>query len=127
MNPLFAGSEAEIEQCIFLGADAIMLPMFTQTAEVISFIRLVRGRARVWLLLETPQALVRADEIAQLPGVDVIHIGLNDLHLGMGLTFMFELVAHGVVDWLESRFRERDVRFGLGELRPCRRAHWRRS
>lgn len=118
VNPLFAGSEAEIEQCISLGADAIMLPMFTRAADVLRFVELVRGRARSWLLLETPQAMVRADEIAQIPGIDVIHVGLNDLHLGMGLAFMFELLAHGVVDWLGGRFRERGIRFGFGGVAP---------
>lgn len=114
INPLFAGSPAEIDQCISLGADVVMLPMFTQAAEVTRFVALVRGRAQVWLLLETPQAMVRADEIVECPGIDAIHVGLNDLHLGMGLNFMFELVSHGVVDWLESRFRKRGVKFGFG-------------
>lgn len=114
INPLFPASAAEIDQCISLGADVIMLPMFTHAAEVDRFVGLVGGRAQVWLLLETPQALVRADEIVERPGVDAIHVGLNDLHLGMGLNFMFELVSHGLVDWLETRFRKRGVKFGFG-------------
>lgn len=114
VNPLFDGSEAEIDQCIALGADAVMLPMFTQASEVARFVGFVRGRAQAWLLLETPQAMVRADEVAQCGGVDAVHIGLNDLHLGLGLRFMFELLAHGVVDWLASRFAAREIKFGFG-------------
>lgn len=114
VNPLFGGSEAEIDQCIALGADAVMLPMFTRTSEVERFVGLVRGRAQAWLLLETPQAMVRADQIAQCSGIDAVHIGLNDLHLGMGLDFMFELLAHGTVDWLAARLKDRGVKFGFG-------------
>jgi hypothetical protein len=114
VNPLFSGSEAEIDQCIALGADAVMLPMFTRAAEVEHFVGLVGGRAQAWLLLETPQAMVRADEIAQCSGVDAVHIGLNDLHLGLGLQFMFELLAHGVVERLATRFVDRGIKFGFG-------------
>ena len=114
INPLFGGSETEIDQCIALGADVVMLPMFTQVAEVEHFVGLVRGRAQAWLLLETPQAMVRADEIAQCRGVDAVHIGLNDLHLGLGLQFMFELLAFGVVEWLSCRFVDRGIKFGFG-------------
>ena len=114
VNPLFEGSEAEIDRCIDLGADAVMLPMFTQAAEVDRFVALVGGRAQAWLLLETPQAMVRADDIGMCGGVDAVHIGLNDLHLGLGLTFMFEPLAHGVVDWLASEFVDRGIKFGFG-------------
>ena len=37
------------------------------------------------MMLETPQAIDRADEIAAVPGVDVLLIGTNDLTLEMGI------------------------------------------
>ena len=118
INPLFDGSGEEIEKCIALNADIIMLPMFTRAAEVNRFVELVRGRAQAWLLLETPQAFVRADEIVQCRGVDAVHLGLNDLHLGMGLAFMFELLAHGLVDRLAAQFTKRGIKFGFGGVAP---------
>ena len=114
INPLFEGSAAEIEECIAAEADILMLPMFTRAEEVARFVDLVGGRAKTCLLLETPQAFVRADQIARCRGVDAVHVGLNDLHLGMGLSFMFELLSHGQVEQLAAQFIERGVKFGFG-------------
>lgn len=114
VNPVHEGSAAEVEQCVQQGADIIMLPMFTNRSEVCRFIDMVQGRARVCLLLETPQALVRADEILETGGIDEVHIGLNDLHIGLGLTFMFELLAHGVVERLAQQVLSRGIKFGFG-------------
>ncbi len=41
------------------GTSVLMLPFFTTGTEVERFVRLVDGRARVVLLLETAAALVR--------------------------------------------------------------------
>lgn len=114
INPLHEASLSEINLCIEAGANTLMLPMFTSAREVRKFIDLVSDRARVCLLLETPQAYVRADSIFDCKGVDEVHIGLNDLHIGMGLSFMFELLAGGVVDSLACRLRERRIKFGFG-------------
>lgn len=114
VNPVFDGSQQEIDSCIDLGADALMLPMFTTAMEVRRFVELVRGRAKVWLLLETPQALVRVEEIVECAGIDVVHVGLNDLHLGLGLDFMFEPLAGGVIDWVCGYMQRRGVSYGFG-------------
>jgi len=42
------------------------------------------------VMLETPRAIENADEIARLEGVDVLHIGTNDLLAEMGLHGQFE-------------------------------------
>lgn len=117
VNPLYEGSVGEIDAVIAGGADHVMLPMFTTADEVATFIDLVDGRAGTTLLLETPQALTRIDDIlAHHAGIDEIHVGLNDLHLGMGLDFMFELLSGGVVDYLADKIRERGIRFGFGGI-----------
>jgi hypothetical protein len=116
INPIFHGSQDEIEACIGINTDTIMLPMFTSGKEVDRFVNLVAGRAKTCLLLETPQAFVRIDEIIQCRGIDVIHIGLNDLHLGFGLDFMFELLAHGQVSYLADRFNANGIKFGFGGI-----------
>ena len=48
--------------------------------------------------------------------MDEIHVGLNDLHASMGLAFMHELLAGGVLDELASRIRAvaPAIRFGFG-------------
>lgn len=94
VNPLHSAasdhcsSKDEIEQVIEAGADVIMLPMFRTSDDVKKFVDYVDGRATVQLLVETAEAVANIDSILQVPGVDEIHIGLNDLHLAMHKTFM---------------------------------------
>jgi hypothetical protein len=114
VNPINVGSAIEIDQCLELGAETLMLPMFRSAAEVGEFVRLVQGRANTCLLLETGQALARVGEIADMGGIDEVHIGLNDLHLALGLDFMFELLAGGLVDYVASVLRSRNLKFGVG-------------
>lgn len=42
-------------------------------------------RVTLQVLLETPEAVANADEIAAVDGVDIIGLGLNDLSAGMGI------------------------------------------
>lgn len=114
VNSLYDGSKAEIDRVIADGADIVMLPYFQSAQEVESFIHIVGGRAKVCLLCETPQAVEHLDEILDLNGIDEVHIGLNDLHLGYHMTFMFELLANGTVDALCEKFRKKGVAYGFG-------------
>ncbi len=114
VNPLFSGSKNEITSCVERGADILMLPMFKTATEVDAFVTLVAGRTKVCLLLETPQALARAHEILKIQGIDEVHIGLNDLHLGLNLQFMFELLSGGLVDYLSNILKENGLKFGFG-------------
>ena len=50
-------------------------------------------------------AVERIDEILALDGIDEVHIGLNDLSLGYGMKFMFELLTDGTVERLCLKFR----------------------
>ena len=51
---------------------------------------LLNANTMVVCMLETPTAVERADEIAAVPGVDVLHIGSNDLCDAMGIPGQFE-------------------------------------
>lgn len=115
INPLGTHSEAEVEAVVGSGADFVMLPMFTTSEHVETLLNLVNGRARINLLLETPQALVRLPEYLRFAEhIDEIHVGLNDLHLAMNLDFMFELLAGGIMDPVAARIQEHGIRFGFG-------------
>jgi 2-keto-3-deoxy-L-rhamnonate aldolase RhmA len=117
VNPMHAGLRREVDEVVAAGADIIMLPMFTTADEVARFCELVRRRARICLLLETPQALARLPAICSLAdGFDEIHVGLNDLHLGMGLAFMFELLAGGLVEYIARQAHSAGVAFGIGGI-----------
>ena len=114
--PDYPSSEDEIDAVIAAGADVVMLPYFKTAAEVRPFVRLVNGRAKTMLLLETPESVACVDEILTVEGVDEIHIGLNDLRLGYGMPFMFELLADGTVERLCLKFRKKGVRYGFGGI-----------
>ena len=116
VNPIHDGSPREIEAALDSGADALMLPWFHTAAEAEKFLTLVNGRARTILLVETPGAVEQLDEILALPGIDECHIGLNDLHLGYGRSFMFELLADGTVDRIADKFKARGIPFGVGGI-----------
>lgn len=117
VNPLYEESRSEIHAAIQAGADVIMLPMFTSQEEVSRFLDIVDGRTKTCLLLETPQALARVHDVLELSSeIDEIHVGLNDLHLGMELDFMFELVSGGIVEYLSRAIRSTGVRFGFGGI-----------
>ncbi|MBR4657519.1 MAG: aldolase [Oscillospiraceae bacterium] len=112
----YPGSREEIDAVIRAGADVVMLPFFKTVGEVRTFLDLVDGRARTMLLVETPEAVARIDEILALPGIDEVHIGLNDLSLGYGMPFMFQLLADGTVEQLCIKLRQRGVAYGFGGI-----------
>lgn len=112
--PDYFSSEDEIDAVIEAGADIVMLPYFKTVEEVRRFIGIVNGRAKAMLLLETPEAVEIMDEVLSVPGIDEIHIGLNDLSLGYGRRFMFELLADGTVEQLCFKLRKKGIPFGFG-------------
>ena len=88
VNPVHPGSKEEIDRVIAAGADVIMLPMWQSVEEVQQFIRWVDGRAKTLLLLENQAAVDCLNRVVALPGVDEIHIGLNDLSISQGKNFV---------------------------------------
>jgi len=112
----YPSSKDEIDAVIEAGADIIMLPFFKTIEEVYTFIKLVDGRAKTLLLLETVEATNLIDEILEIPGIDMIHIGLNDLHLELGMKFMFQLLADGTVEKLSNKIKAKGIPFGFGGI-----------
>ncbi len=51
--------------------------------------RMVNEETMVVVMIETPQAVANADEIASVPGVDALLIGTNDLCFEMGIPGQF--------------------------------------
>ena len=112
----YPSSKEEIDAVIEAGADIIMLPFFKTVEEVKSFVDYVGGRAKTLLLVETVKAADLIDEILGVPGIDMIHLGLNDLHLEKGMKFMFELLADGTVDMLGGKIKAKGIPFGFGGI-----------
>lgn len=116
VNPIFEGSKFEVDRVIDDGADIVMLPFFKSKEEVEEFSDYVGGRAKTMLLLETPEAVESIDDILSVDGIDYIHIGLNDLHLGYGMKFMFELLADGTVEKLCNKIKDKGIPYGFGGI-----------
>lgn len=116
INPLHPNSRQEIEQCVNNGADIVMLPFFKCKSEAAQFITLVNRKARACLLLETPEAVDQIDDILKLNGIDYIFIGLNDLHIGYEMKFMFEPLANGMVEKICTKIKAVGIPFGFGGI-----------
>jgi len=116
INPWNENSLKEIEDVIDAGAQRIMLPMWKSVDEVDRFLNAVNGRVKTTLLLETKEGEECLDEIIKHPKIDEIHIGLNDLHLSYGLTFMFELLANGTVERICNKLKAAGIRYGFGGI-----------
>ena len=116
VNHWFDGSVDEIEAVIAAGADMIMLPYWKTVEEVKAFVEAVNGRCKTSLLLETKEAVACFDEVLKLGGFDEIHIGLNDLHLSYGMTFLFEPLADGTVEMLCRKCQAAGLPVGFGGI-----------
>lgn len=118
VNPLNPDSKSEVETAIECGCHRIMLPMFTSAHDVARFLALVDKRVPVTFLAETPQALVRLENWLPLlkPGYDEVHIGLNDLSLGLGVKFLFEPLAARMLDIPSEVLNASGVEWGFGGI-----------
>lgn len=116
INPINDDSKQEISTAIKNGGEIIMLPFFHTEQEVQKFIDYVGGQAQTCLLLETPEACRNIDKILEISGIDFIHIGLNDLHLGLHMKFLFEPLANGMVENLARKIRQKNIPFGFGGI-----------
>ena len=114
VNPMNPNSQTEIDDAIANGADVVMLPMWRTADDLRQLVRMVNGRAKVMPLLETDTAAEHLLEALAVPGIDQMHIGLNDLHLCYHQKFMFQLLADGTVDRLCAELREANIPYGFG-------------
>ena len=116
LNPLHNNTQSEVDQAIELGSDLLMLPMFYSANELHEFSRIVDGRVGIIPLVETHNAMLDMHNIVKVSGLSEIYIGLNDLHLDMGLKFMFEPLENGIIDKVVEVIRPTNIPFGFGGI-----------
>jgi len=116
INPIHDQTAYEIESALQQGADILMLPYFKTLAEVQTFLSLIKGRAKAYLLLETKEAEAILDDILVLPGIDAIHIGINDLSLSKGYSFLFQSLIDDSFTAMCAKIRARGLPFGFGGI-----------
>ena len=115
-NPIHAYTASEVEKAIQYGADILMLPMTMDKKDVETYVSLIGGRARVCIMIETAASMARLDDILAVKGVDELFIGLNDLHISLGLNFLFEPLAGGLVDYIADKCNKAGMPFGFGGI-----------
>jgi citrate lyase beta subunit len=116
INPWHADSKQEIDQAIKGGAQYIMLPMITDMQQLEHYIAAVNGRTGTLPLVETRYSMEHIGEIANHAGVSELYIGLNDLHLSLGMDFLFEPLAERQVDKMANVARKAGKSFGFGGI-----------
>jgi hypothetical protein len=120
-GPTTAG---EIEDAIDAGADEILLPMVRGLEEVQTVLQQIDKRCGVGILIETAEAVTKAEEFSSLP-LSRIYVGLNDLAIERRLPNIFCSLIDGTVERIRRPFR---IPFGFGGLTlpecghpvPCR-------
>lgn len=118
VNPWNIDSKKEIQTVVEMGADHIMLPMFHDLKTAQQFVETVyqyNPKANPILLVETKVAFDLLADIVKLP-INEFYIGLNDLSIDSGLTFLFEPLAKGWLDTAAQLAQNSKVSFGFGGI-----------
>jgi hypothetical protein len=114
-EPVDAGGAEQAARVASAGARVVMVPMFRTAAEVATVVEAAPG-ARVIGLAETPEAIAAVEDVLALPGVDELHVGLNDLSIALGLGNRFAVLTEPAVERLATTVRDAGARLGLGGL-----------
>ena len=116
INPWHEHSASEMDCAIANGADIIMLPMIEQMSQFDAFMACLAGRAGALPLIETAYSMEHLSEIASHKDISELYIGLNDLHLSLGLNFLFEPLAGGQLDVMAKEILSCGKAFGFGGI-----------
>ncbi|MEP3297822.1 MAG: hypothetical protein ABJO27_15355 [Pseudoruegeria sp.] len=114
-NPLYEGSNDEIEAVLDAGTEIIMVPNFTCIEQVESFVRMVDGRALVVPLVERVSAIDTIPEFRGL-GLSEFHVGLNDLSIELGISNRLRLLTLPLADRIAELAMSSGLSFGMGGL-----------
>lgn len=109
-------SKIEVEKAIKYGADILMIPMVIDQHQVEEFVKMVGGRAKVCVMIETAAAFSRLTRILKVNGVDEIYVGINDLHLSMGLSHVLEPLRDSLIDYVAEKCNMAGIPFGFGSI-----------
>ncbi|MDF1732992.1 MAG: aldolase/citrate lyase family protein [Minwuia sp.] len=106
----------QLEGVLAAGVQQVMLPMIRSAADAAAMCRAIAGRLPLVPLIETVASAEALKQIAALDGVEAIYIGLNDLHLDRGDSFMFQPLADGTVERLARVVGSARKPFGFGGM-----------
>ncbi len=118
-NSLHADSAAEIDRLLDAGVRTLMLPHFKSWREAERFVRIVDGRARPVLLLETAAAADDIGELCHIDGVGEIHIGLNDMRLSLAWPSHFHVLVSPQLQRLCDTILDAGLALAVGGVGRC--------
>jgi hypothetical protein len=116
VDPLGPDTLDQAERVLERGAQVVMVPMVEEPAALRDFAAVVAGRARLVALVETATGVERVRELVAVPGVDEVHLGLNDLSLSLGLANRFAVLAHDVSAAVATAARAAGIPLGVGHI-----------
>tara|TARA_B100000427_G_C15445296_1_gene566978 strand:+ start:61 stop:861 length:801 start_codon:yes stop_codon:yes gene_type:complete len=116
VDPWKEETKEQIDESIERGANSIMLPMIKNLQEIEEFIDYVGKRANILPMIETKDAFSIMNAILELEQIKEIFIGLNDLHLSLSLSFMFEPLSKGLIDKVSELTLKKGKKFGFGGI-----------
>src|SRR5690625_1273664 len=117
LNPLYAGTSHEVDRAISLGAERLMLPMFSDAADVAQFRDIVPRNISITLLAETPESIATLpDWTGLLSAGDDVHFGLNDLTISMRLHFLFQILTGRFLEGPTTALKEAGIEYGIGGI-----------
>lgn len=116
INPIDHDSKEEIDTVVKMGTDIIMLPYFHTMDEVKTFLKLTNGSVITSLLVETKEAAELLPKLVDLPGVNEIHFGLNDLSISCGYKTIFEPILNGSLEEYAKIINHKKIPWGFGGI-----------
>lgn len=108
-------SAGEIDLAVALGADEVLLPMVRRPEEVDAAAATVAGRCGLGILIETSDAVRRADDLLRRP-ISRVYVGMNDLMIDRGWGPLFAALVDGTVDRLAELAAAEGIAFGVAGL-----------
>ncbi len=103
----------QIDSMIAQGVTCFMFPMIRNLEQAQQLTAYVGNRAKVVLMIEHADVLDQVEQLAQLPDLHALYIGVNDLALSVGYASRFGPIADGLLDDLASRLHRSGIRFGF--------------
>lgn len=110
MNP---GTPDEVESVIDQGGTDVLLPMWNTIEQVRALEDIVRGRARIGLMIETSGALDAARQL-RVVAPSFAFIGLVDMAIDRGTSSIFTPIIDGTLEKVVADLG--DTPFGFGGL-----------
>jgi HpcH/HpaI aldolase/citrate lyase family len=115
VDPIHERTNEQLARVLAAGARVVMLPMAEDPAGIAS-VAAAMGDARFILMIETVRGVAMIDELVQVPSVDEIHIGPNDLAASLGLENRFSAYVHEAAEAVAEAAASAGLPFGIGGI-----------